>query len=492
MRCNVILAQSPQPKFEEFKPIHSPHYTNSNLINPNYSYQSQNLPIGATSEDIINQASKKMEGPQYKAGMSKEEMQAASEAFIKQQMANDPRYQMPNAQNGFKNLALEREKARLDWLNDVNDINYKMNKSGYYQSDAFNNDFTNYQNSFQKLKDMLEGKTPLSITDALYYKESAYGNLHLSYKEYKQNIAQSADFMRKWMQQNNKNPNNPEAIHLAIQKFMGDELSITVLEPDNKNLKPKKIIHKPFMYDFIDYKAEKDLRNYFVTKTLATGSGQCHTLPCAYIVFSEAMGVNASISFVHQHSFVKYKNSNGTIENYEPTVDWHMSDNDYMEDVPVMAEAIKNKMYLQALTKKQMIASFMIDLAYNFHREHWTKDGKFMNECIDYAMKYFTNGEGHREGLLLKNLVLASQLDIALYKNNITDLKDVNKTQETAKLYEAYRKSSDKIDSLGIQDFPENIYYAMLERHDKGGKLQQSKNIDAKSKKSLFSISETP
>lgn len=489
--CKLFSQTTNTPKFQTFQPINAPHYTNSNLTNQNVNYSGQNVPMGSTAEDVINNVNKTTPGPVYKVGMSQSEMQQANNNYIAQQMANDPAYQMPNAQNGFQNPAFQKEKERLDLMNEINQINNKINKSGYYDSEAYNKDFANYQNGFQKLKDMLEGKTPLSITDALYYEESAYGNLHISYQEYKQTIAQSKDFMQKWMQQNNRNPNNPEAVHLTIQKFMGDELSIVIQNPDSKDIKPKKITHKPFMYDFDDYKAEKDLRNYFVTKTLATGTGQCHTLPCAYMVFAEAMGVDASITYVHQHSFIKYKNSKGTIENYEPTVDWHMSDNDYMEDVPVMAEAIKNKMYLQALTKKQMIASIMIELANNFHREHWTKDGKFLNECIDYAMKYFEKGEGNREGLLLKNLVLASQLDIALYKNKITDLKDVYKTEETAKLYEAFRKSSNKIDTLGIQDFPENVYYAMLERHDKGGKLQQAKKIDTKSKKSLFSIIET-
>lgn len=485
-----MTAQTPTPVFQEFKPINTPHYTNSNLTN-NQATTNQNTPLGATSEDVINQSYKVVQAPVYRAGMTQAEIQQANMNYIQQRMANDPAYQMPNAKNGFQNPTIQKEKEMTAVLNEVNEINTSIRNNGHYESENYKTDLQNYQNAFQKLKDMLEGKAPLSIADALYIEESAYGDLQLSYKEYKQNIAQSADFIKKWMLQNKLNPSNSEAVHLAIQKFMGDELSITILKPDQKNDGSLKQTHKPFMYDYIDYRGEKDLHNYFVTKTLATGTGQCNTLPRAYAVFAEAMGVEASITFVHQHSFIKYKNSKGTFENYETTIDWHMSDNDYMEDMPVMAEAIKNKIYLQPLSKKQMIASIIIDIAYNFHREHWTSDGTFINQCIDYGMTYF-NGQAHREGLLLQNLVLASQLDRVLFKNNITDLKDIEKSPEAMKAYQFYRYSSDRLAKLGIQDFPESVYNAMLEKHDTRGKLQIAKNINTKVKKSLFSTIQTP
>ena len=468
-----------------------PNYTNSKLQPQNEQTDSSpNLSMGSTADDVYKQANKNSSGPTYRAGMTSAEIQQANQEFIMQRMSNDPAYQMPNAKNGFKNLDFEKEKEMMDLLNEINQINNGIQKSNYYNSDKYKTDLPNYQNAFAKLKDMLEGKTPISIADAYYIEESAYGNLQLSYKEYKDNIAQSVNFMKKWMLQNKLDTKNPEAVHLAIQKFMGDELSIKKAALDLKQSYTVVQKHKPFMYDYIDYKGVENLNNYFVTKTLATGTGQCNTLPRAYSVFAEGMGVDASITIVHQHSFIKYKNSKGTIENYETTVDWHMSDNDYMEDIPVMAEAIKNKLYLQPFSKKQMIASAIIDLAHNFHREHWMSDGKFMNETINYAMTYFPN-EAHREGLLLKNLLLASQLDIVLHKNNITDLNDVSKNTEAENAYKQLRYYTNKISTMGIHDIPDDIYNAMLEKHDSRGKLQQSKKIDTKAKKSLFSTIQT-
>ncbi|MBI2967706.1 MAG: hypothetical protein HYY40_07825 [Bacteroidetes bacterium] len=485
----ACFAQQPQePQFNNFEPVNTaPHYTNSKLTQQyNRQTTTQNNAMGATVADIINQqnqkASQMIGAPIYTAGMTPEQRQQANMQYIQQQMMNDPAYQTPNSSNGFANPAMQKEKEMMNLMNEMNTINQKIKKSGHYESAQYKADLPNYQNAFNKLKNMLEGKTPLSLADALYAEESAYGNLQMSYKEYKQNITECAAFSKQWMLENGLNSKNHEMVHLAIQKFMGDTLTIKNNKPDNIGGISLPNSHKPFMYDYIDYRAEKDLNNYFLTKTLATGTGQCNTLPRVYLVLAEALGVNASLTFAPQHSFIKYQNNKGTFENYEPTIDWHMSDQDYTEQLSVMSSAIANGIYLKPLNKKEMIASIMIDLAYNFSREHWMADGKFMNECLDYALSKTTDSEG----LLLKNLMFASKLDRVLEKNNITDLNDIEKYPEAVQAYKDFQDSENLLQLLGIQQFPESKYKAMLEKHDGRGKLQMAKNIDTKSKKSLF------
>lgn len=401
---------------------------------------------------------------------------------------SQPKFEDPNKNNKNKNPLNPTNNSDdegdflAEYLTNIASISSSVNKSGHYNTPEYKNDLVNYQNAFNKLKDMLEGKTPVSLADALYAEESAYGNLQMSYKEYKQNIAECAAFIRQWMLENNLDPKNPESVHLAIQKFMGDTLTIKNNNPDNIGGLKIPNSHTPYMYDYIDYRAEKDLNNYFLTKTLATGTGQCNTLPRVYLVLAEALGVNASLTFAQQHSFIKYQNTKGTIENYEPTIDWHMTDNDYTENMPVLSNAINNKLYLHPLNKKEMVASMMIDLAYNFEREHWLADGKFMNQCLDYALTKVTDPEG----LLLKNLMLASRLDRILQNNKITDLNNIEQSPEAVQAYKDFRNSSNKIKELGIQQFPETTYNTMLEKHDNRGKLQMAKGIDTKSKKSLF------
>jgi hypothetical protein len=292
----------------------------------------------------------------------------------------------------------EQQMAELkNLLNEVKNINTSLKKAGYYDQDAFKNDFKKYQSTLTSFKQILSNAPQnISLADAIYQSESAFGKLHLTYKEYKRNIALSAAFISQWMRENNLSLNNPEAIHLAIQTFLGETMTIKDTNLVGFGAVPHS--HKPFMYDYIDYRGEKDLRNYFLTKTLATGTGQCNTLPRVYLVLAEAMHVEAYLTFAPQHSFIKYKNNKGIIQNYEPTIHWHMTDQDYMEEMPMMSEATRNRLYLDTLNKKQIIAALVVDLAYNFMREHWLADGNFINECVNLGMNYFNNSEG----LLLK------------------------------------------------------------------------------------------
>ena len=54
---------------------------------------------------------------------------------------------------------------------------------------------------------------------------------------------------------------------------MRDTLNITEKAIDNPAAS-KKTTHLPFIYDYDDYKGENDFRNFFITKTFATGTGQ--------------------------------------------------------------------------------------------------------------------------------------------------------------------------------------------------------------------------
>ncbi len=475
------------PNFSVFQPV-IPQTTSPDSYQPTY-YQFPTPP--PTANQIIEQQYQQLDQQigiyHPRPYMSLEENRKAQQAFQYRKIQQQKGYYHPTAENHFKQLSPDMafQTELLHLLQEVSTVNQQVIASGYYSSGTYLADIVNYENAFIALKNMLEGKYPISLADAFFIEESAYGNLHLTYQEYQNIISQSAAFMQQYMRENGLPLNNPEAVHLTIQKFMGDTLQLKSKRIDNGSFSiPSR--HLPFVYDYIDYRAEKDLRNYFLTKTLATGSGQCNTLPRVYLVLAEAMGVEAYLSFGVQHSFIKYKNSQGVIHNYEPTIDWHMSDQDYMDEMPVIAEALKNRIYFDTLNKKQIVASIIIDLAYNFYREHWVADSRFMLKNIDYAMSYFHNSVAHEQGLILKSLVLASQLDRALLQVGITNLADIEKDSAAYECYIRFRENEMLIKKLGIQPFPETKYQAMLEKHDHRGRLQTAKKINVKSKKSLF------
>lgn len=444
----------------------------------------QSMIRGATADGVMKQSGS------YPSGASSAQIQQINhERFEQKRKQQNTASQ---AHNGLGSLALEQQQflQELRYLKEqlsrVERMNRNVERSGYYQKPAVKLDMNTYDLALNDLKRMLDGAVALSLADAFYIEEAAYGKLHLSYSDYKAVIDQSTTFIRQWMEEHGLNENEPQAVHLAIQKFMGDTLSVRQVAPERTGMVAFPKGHYPYQYDYVDYRGEKDLRNYFLTKTLATGSGQCNTLPRVYLVLAEALGVDAYLCFAPQHSFIKYPDGNGGFANYEPTIDWHMSNQDYMEHMPVMAAALANRVYMQPLSKKQMVAVTILDLAYNFSREHWVQDGQFLHQCIREAMPYFHNGEGNADGLLLQSMVLSAQLEQAMHRAGITDLNHVERDPQTARIFAAYMDTEKRIRALGIQGFPEGRYLAMLKKHDQRGRLQMADGNTVKSVKSLF------
>ncbi len=336
----------------------------------------------------------------------------------------------------------------------------------------------------QNLNDMLSGKRKLSVADAYFEIENAYGNSYLSQKEYNETIKQSVNFIRAWLVENNYNLKDNDALHFGIQKFMSETLSVKKNTPDSKS-PPEKITHLPFFYDYNDFTAEKDFRNYFSTKCLATGSGQCNSLPAVYSALAEGLGAKSYLTFAPQHSFIKYPDDKGNIHNYEPTSNWKISDEWYADNMFISPTAKATGIYLDTLNRKQVVASCLLDLAFGYMKKFGAADGEFVKECVSTSMKYFPKGN-NIEAYFVYSSLLARQLDRKLNETNITDLKDISKSPEAQKLYQALIQNEEAIKNLGYQDTPESLYQELMQQHEFKGRQQSEKNISGKEKRNLF------
>jgi hypothetical protein len=397
--------------------------------------------------------------------------QAEINASLQQQINAQHSIQIP------QQIELKQEIVQL--INEANSKNNLTSAKEYYSSTYFKNDFTHYTAAKSLLTNMLENKTSLSIKDAYYCAEYAYGNLHLTFEEYNNTISKNTHFIRQWLKEQGYDLKNPEALHYGIQKFISDTLYITI--------NGKREGHLPYYYDYIDVLSEKDRKNYFVTKTIATGSGQCHTFPVLYMILAESLGVEAFIAYNPQHSFIRFKNNKGTLINYETTVDYFLPDAFYLETLPVMADAYRNKLYINNLSRKQIVASIVFDLAVNFIEEHWLSDKSFIKECITLATPYFENPDYMgTSSFYLKKRLYADELNSLIKQKGIKNIREIEAHPEVLEVYTRYYNYMENVRRLGVQDFPKSEYLRMLEYYDHKSKIQVAKQLQAKTKKSLF------
>lgn len=340
--------------------------------------------------------------------------------------------------------------------------------------------------ALQHLQDMLRGKAALSVADAYYTMESAYGNPYLTRKQFYDIIHQSAAFIKIWMQQNRLDQRDQYAVHNAIQKFMSGELSITIVTRHNeKGSTAKTITHRPFYYDYNDYQGGQDYRNFFVTKCLATGFGQCNSMPVVYLLLAEKLGVQAYLSFAPQHSFIKYPDNHGYILNYEPTSNWEISDKSYKDNMFISPRAVSSGIYLDTLGSRQIVANCIFDLAVGYMRVDRTLNDDFVLACLRAGNTYFPR-HNNLQALFIYSVHLKTRLRGVLINHGITDIAQIDSDPEARALYQEYLGNEADIARLGYQDMPVGMYEALIKEHEFKGKVQNVRNINGKEKRNLF------
>lgn len=368
-----------------------------------------------------------------------------------------------------------RNRHLKEIMKEVNETDMKYNNS--FNSNNSEN-LTSYQKAFSQVNDMLIGKTKLSFINATYYMEAAYGSPYLEHSEYQKSISQSADFIKKWLKQNNI-PSLPQNIHYAIQQFMGDTMVVKIKLPDQEKL-TQTIVHLPFKYDYADYDGKIDYRNYFATKCLATGTGQCNSMPIVYLQLCEALGVKGYLTLAPFHSFVKYKNQSGKVINYEPTSHWTISDKWYQENLSISQKAKMNGIYLDTLNRKQTVANSLIDLAVSYMLQNQNSDTTFILNCLNTANKYFPK-KNNLSFYLAKSSLLSRQLSNALKQHGAKDISEAKNYPDTNNLYNRLLQNETYLSSLGYQELPQNIYDEMIQHQN-----NKTNDPNAKIKKSLF------
>lgn len=455
-----------------------------------------NISIGATADDIQRKVNATT--LYYGYQNNNDGIQEANEAWIKSQMMRYPAYN-PSLRTPTKaNQNLDKPQELFTLLYDIAKNDYiRQTKYKYSTPDYTSSDFLNRTKSFTDalriLTDMLNGKRGISLKEAYYTIENAYGEAYLSNQEYNTIITKSTNFIKEWMKQNKYDIHNNEDIHHAIQQFLSQKLSII------KNNAPKKrknrieqipvyaksVIHIPFIYDFNDFSGEKDHRNFFLTKCLATGTGQCNSLPAVYLVLAEALGAEAYLSLAPQHSFIKYHGNSKEIQNYEPTSNWKITDQWYIDNMFINKKAINSGIYLSPLSKKQVIADCIIQLAYGYYKKFGIADGSFTQVCIKVAQSQFPKNNNISIYFTYSNLY-ASQLVNVMRKNGIHNISEIEKSPETKTLYNKLKANEEVINALGYQDIPKEMYEQMMKEHEFKGKIQNQNNVTGKEKQNQF------
>lgn len=140
---------------------------------------------------------------------------------------------------------------------------------------------------------------------------------------------------------------------------------------------------KVYQYDLEDLKAEKNPVST-VSYFLKARYGNCLSMPTLLTVVAQRLEVNVSLAIAPTHVYARYTDEQGTT-NIEATSGTLLPDESYIRNFDIHEDALKNKIYLESLSKKEAIAVLLVELARNqMHK------GNYLNayDTADLALKY--------------------------------------------------------------------------------------------------------
>ncbi len=122
-----------------------------------------------------------------------------------------------------------------------------------------------------------------------------------------------------------------------------------------------------FTYDLDDLKgAQKE--NQFLNGYLSTRTGSCITMPMLHLVLADRLNWPMKASRSVRHYFLRYVADGFERNNIDATVEGgYRPDGLYKEEAGITDKAIENGVYLRTLSKKEYIASLLLNQARHFH-----------------------------------------------------------------------------------------------------------------------------
>jgi len=301
-----------------------------------------------------------------------------------------------------------------------------------------------YQQAYSTISDMLEGKELLSFKKAVFTTENAFWGNRMSYNAFDTTIQSLIPLIKASMKVNHL-VNYHESDSLLVNK--GGAIYTLLKDTINIRFSDNTLgVHYPFTYDFDDFFGKDDWTKMFVMKLLASGSGNCHSLPYLYKIFADELGVtNIWLSFAPNHIYIRNRCKKLGWFNTELTSGEYPVDAWLMASGFISIDAIRSGIYMDTLSNRQAVANCAFDLAKGYERKYNIYTDSFIVRCCDLTLKYHPN---NINAIVYKAEVL-KKIYLSCQKENPALASTVYSEMERL-----YVKALD----LGYKEMPEKMY----------------------------------
>ena len=373
----------------------------------------------------------------------------------------------------------QHEKQRIEASNqlqkDISELNSE-NDGINYNLPSFSNikGTENYRNVYEKMLTL--NVENYSVKDLNFEIENAFLENSEDKAEFDKIIKYSGDYILAKMKELKYDINDNVAKNYMLVQFFSENL----------NLKTNGLKHTPFKYDFNDYTGNKDWTKMFVSKLLKTKTGQCHSMPLLYLILAEQIEAEAYLSFSPSHSFVKFRDKNNKWYNIELTNGMFTASSFMINSGYIKAEALQNHIYLQNLSKQELLSEFYVDLANGY--VHKFGYDAFVEKIADKALELYPNNVNAQ---MIKSNYTANRFEFVAQQLGINprDNKQLQKIKSYPKaiaLLQECNLQSKKVEQLGYTEMPQEAYENWLNSLKEAKHKQENETLNAQFKGTII------
>lgn len=314
----------------------------------------------------------------------------------------------------------------------------------------------NYMAAFQKLDCMLQGECPLDFKEAVFTVENAYFGDSLNRQAFEFDIQALALLAERFIAsrelQYQFGDKQEVEKYAALFNVMTDTLPIQIGDTI--------IHHIPFRYDFNDIWGHGEWSNMFVSKLLATGMGNCHSMPYLYKILANELGAQAYLAVAPNHLYIKHRSDGNGWYNTELTSGIFPIDAWLMASGYIHLDAVVNRLYMEALNDTQSVALCMIDLAQGYKRKMGSAaDSDFILNCCAEALRVYPHCVN---ALLLQAETKKAQFDALMKARNATYPSEILWEKDAKALFDEMTVLYKNLHQLGYRRMPEEMYLQWL------------------------------
>ncbi|MFZ6011983.1 MAG: hypothetical protein ACOYXT_16695 [Bacteroidota bacterium] len=322
-----------------------------------------------------------------------------------------------------------------------------------------------YGLAFRELEKMLNGQSPMDIEKAVFAAERAYDK-SLNFAEFDEQLNKAASVIGLKMQQDKISSSDNLGKLMMTFKYMADTITVRTKQETTITTYPK-------TYDFEDFWGRQDYRKMFVSKLLKEGNGQCHSMPLLFLMLCEKIGAEAYLAFAPNHSYIKFQDKKGKWHNIELTNGMLASDHFIAESGYVKAEAMQSGIYMQPLSKKQVIVQCLNDLALGYQKKYGYD--AFVKECATIALSHDSKNITARQILANYYNELGKYIVYQYQSKGMTKYQ-FDQDERANETMQLINKANQEIEDLGFAEMPPEAYEKWLNSMQEEVRKQQHKN----------------